>query len=52
MEERKMLKTSIGKYAAGYTMANKNGIDFSVTRKASDPLLAKSKIFGDIEAQM
>lgn len=45
-----MLKTSIGKYA-GYKMAN-NGIDFSVTRKASDPSLAKSKIFGDIEAQM
>lgn len=30
-----MLKASIGKYA-GYTMANKKGIDFSVTREASN----------------
>lgn len=51
MEERKMLKTSIGKYA-GYKMANKDGIDFSVTtREASNASQAKEKIFG-VEAQM
>lgn len=51
MEERKMLETSIVKYATGYTMANKNGIDFSVTRKASNASRTKGKIFG-VEAQM
>ena len=50
MEERKMLKTSIGQYA-GYTMANNNGIDFSVIREASNASQTKAKIFG-VEAQM
>ena len=49
MEERKMLKASIGKYA-GYKMAN-NGIDFSVIRGASNASQTKAKIFG-VEAQM
>lgn len=52
MEERKMLETSIVKYATGYTMANKNRIVFSVPRKASDPDKARKRIFRDIEAQM
>lgn len=45
-----MLKTSIVKYA-GYTMANKNGIDFFVIREASNASRTKGKIFG-VEAQM
>ena len=44
-----MLKTSIEKYA-GYKMA-KNGINFSVTREASNASRTKGKIFG-VEAQM
>lgn len=46
-----MLKAGIGKYATGYTMANKNGIDFFETREASNASQTKAKIFG-VEAQM
>lgn len=45
-----MLKASIGKYE-GYTMANKNGIDFSVTRGASNAPRTREIILG-VEAQM
>ena len=49
MEERKMLKARIEKYA-GYKMAKK-GIDFSVIREASNASQTKDKIFG-VEAQL
>lgn len=46
-----MLKTGIDGYK-GYKIANKNRIKFTITREASDASQTKSKIFGDIEAQM